>query len=59
MPYHQRHHTTGTGHRLASRRTLLMLSVLLTYTAGPWLTVLDRFHAPHAGHHAALQPLWV
>jgi manganese oxidase len=60
MPHHLDHHTPGTGHRLASRRTLLVLSVLLAYTVGPWLILLDRLQSPHAGHHAAPQPpLWL
>ena len=59
MPYQSSDHTTGTSRRLASR-TLLMLSVALAYTAGPWLTLLDRLQSPHAGHDAGLQPpLWV
>jgi hypothetical protein len=54
MAYH--HYHTGFGHRPASR-TLLMLSVVLTYTAGPWLTLIDHLQASHAGYHAA--PSWV
>ena len=57
MPFHHPR-TTGAGKRLASR-TLLTLSVVLTYTAGPWLFLLDRLQSPHAAHEAGLQsPLW-
>jgi hypothetical protein len=56
MLYDHRHHRTDLGHRLASH-TLLMLSLALTYTAGPWLIFLDHLQAPHAAHHAA--PSWL
>jgi manganese oxidase len=45
----------GAGRRLASPRTLLLLSVLLGYSTGLWLLVLRHVQGLHGSHHTALQ----
>jgi hypothetical protein len=50
-----RNREEGAGRRLGSPRTLLQLSVLLGYSTGLWLLVLQHLAGHHQGHHTALQ----